>query len=187
MELFRQGVNSYWDARAAMLQFEESIRDVARQILEQNLDRLPGVTGDPAPAAWDAIEGHGPLSARALKQVFVGAGYRWRHGIRLGIGWRRPPDAEAHGVRAVAALMVRVFGLENKNALLQAWRNAGANAPNDQVFLDVMSQVVPYEVGLWQWLDPEPTLDAFERSLGALLDRAVTLSNHAGPLNRFVP
>lgn len=172
--LFTQGLSTYWDARYAIRNFEDTIKITANEILNANLEELNKAFGlNEARKTW--LEANPDVY---LGQMAVGAAYEWESGLRLGLGWR-PSNDDATAIQAVACVTFRMSAQYKRDNLFGALKKASLASQRDLISMSE-SREGPHEISIWSPFFPGAGIEDMRTLLSQVINAAIEWRKASG-------
>jgi hypothetical protein len=179
LDLIREGLTSYWDAKRALKLFATQIQDIARLVLTERLDRLKETLqlGSLDEDQLWPVDEPDPRLDRAA----IGTGVSWESGLRLGLGWRAS-DGNA-GKQCIALISARVSAQYKQDSVFRVLNNAAVTSADRGPAITVgRSPRWPWETQVCRAVPAETPLDGIRASLADVLDCFLKWSQPPGAL-----
>ncbi len=172
-ELFNTGLTSYWDARAAMESFEQSIANVAREAMKSRLSDIKEALGSEKEIGEEHI---GSVRQECkFYRVIVGASCGWDPGFHLGVGWRKTSEAP------IAICSVPSNAVYRRDLALKALKKYYLERPHAGIEV-IPSPDWPYNAVAWSALSAELKSNELLERLSVILGAVIDWSIAAGGL-----
>jgi hypothetical protein len=173
VELMREGLTNYLDARYALGVFEQRIQESAKKVLNAHLAELKEALQAEKNDIW--VERAEPCE---LERVVLGAAFYWDWGLRLGIAWRDLGDKP----QLAGCLSIRTSANARMMNGFRALQRALPLPTQPDLIVDY-SKKAPWEIFVYMPLAVTSSGDEILMAMDTLLTSFLELSKKAGGLN----